>query len=50
MDLDNKFSRIERVAIRVAALVFLLLTLIALVIDKLVWVVKTISHAINSAI
>ena len=50
MDIDNRFARIERVALRVAALVFLLLTLIALVIDKFIWAVKTISQAISSVI
>jgi hypothetical protein len=48
MDVEKRISRIERVTIRVGVLVLVILTLLALVLDKLIWVVKTIFHALSS--
>jgi hypothetical protein len=48
MDVEKRISRIERVAIRVGVLILVILTLLALVLDKLIWLLKTVFHALSS--
>lgn len=49
MDVEKRISVIERVAIRIGILALVILTLLALVIDKLVWMVKIVIQSFVNA-